>query len=144
MSLELRNFQDALIARNVVARFKRAMEFSSPEALREYLKEHPNADPKNHHVKKQEGGSGSGAAAVKTKVDKSVADDIGKVWKNKPSGNAVDTVRKMIDEGRDVSVNMLDKAVRVLHNESNKPGLSKSDATALRSLRDKLKSKMHG
>jgi hypothetical protein len=29
-----------------------AMEHSSPESLRNYLKDHPNADPKNHTVKK--------------------------------------------------------------------------------------------
>ena len=33
---------------------KVAMEHASPEALKTYLKEHPNADPKNHTVKKQE------------------------------------------------------------------------------------------
>lgn len=33
-------------------RSRTAMEHTSPEALKEYLKEHPNADPKNHTVKK--------------------------------------------------------------------------------------------
>jgi hypothetical protein len=38
----------------VVAKYLRALEFSSPEKMREYLKEHPKADPKNHSVKKDE------------------------------------------------------------------------------------------
>lgn len=118
-----------------------AKELSSPEALKTYLREHPNADAKNHTVKKEDGGSGSGAARTKTKIDKSVADDIGKVWKKKPSGNAVDAVRSMIEKGEDVSVNMLDKAMGVLHNEANKPGVSKDDAKAYRELKKKLKSK---
>lgn len=39
----------------VTARFLEAMEHSSPEALKEYLHEHPNADPKNHSVGKGKG-----------------------------------------------------------------------------------------
>jgi hypothetical protein len=34
-----------------------ALEFASEKALKKYLKEHPNADPKNHYVKKDEGSS---------------------------------------------------------------------------------------
>jgi len=35
-----------------------AMEHSSPEALKNYLKDHPNADPKNHTVSKGKGDQG--------------------------------------------------------------------------------------
>ena len=45
-------FEDALIATRIATRF--AMEHSSPEALKEYLKEHPGADRSNHSVKKSE------------------------------------------------------------------------------------------
>jgi cell wall assembly regulator SMI1 len=46
-----------MIARRIVARFLAAtnqvsMEFNTPEAMQKYLKEHPKADPANHHVKK--------------------------------------------------------------------------------------------
>ena len=43
-------------AHRVLSRFlaRIGMEFATPEALKEYLKEHPGADPKNHSVKKQE------------------------------------------------------------------------------------------
>jgi hypothetical protein len=38
-------------AQKVAARFLQAMEFSTPEAMKEYLHEHPQADPSNHWVK---------------------------------------------------------------------------------------------
>ncbi len=44
---------DPLVLR-VAARFLGAKDFSSPEALREYLKEHPKADKSKHKVKKPE------------------------------------------------------------------------------------------
>lgn len=43
----------------VTARYLKAMEHSSPEALKEYLREHPGADPKNHSVGKGKGDSPS-------------------------------------------------------------------------------------
>lgn len=54
MSLDTRDFQDAIIVRNVVARAKRAKAFPSQEALEKYLKEHPNADKSKHHVEDEE------------------------------------------------------------------------------------------
>jgi hypothetical protein len=39
------------------------MEHESPEALKRYLKEHPDADKSKHHVKKQEGSGSKGAPA---------------------------------------------------------------------------------
>jgi hypothetical protein len=45
------------LARRVVNRFlKKGMEFDTPEALKKYLSEHPNADRSLHTVKKQEKG----------------------------------------------------------------------------------------
>jgi hypothetical protein len=49
---KLREFQDAVIVRNVVARFVEAKEFSSPEALQKYLQAHPKSDKSKHTVKK--------------------------------------------------------------------------------------------
>lgn len=45
-------------ADRIVARYLQrvAREFSSPEALKEYLQEHPKADPKKHTVRKEEEG----------------------------------------------------------------------------------------
>ncbi len=50
-------FQHALTARSVVARFvgamdEVAMEFDTPEAMEKYLQDHPGADKSNHRVKK--------------------------------------------------------------------------------------------
>jgi hypothetical protein len=46
----LREYQDALIVRNVVAHVVRAKEFPSSDALKRYLDEHPKANPSNHSV----------------------------------------------------------------------------------------------
>ena len=37
-----------------ISLFKRAMEHSSPEALKQYLKDHPGADPDKHTVREKE------------------------------------------------------------------------------------------
>lgn len=57
---ELKNFQDSIIVRNIVA--KVSMEHDSPEAMKKYLHDHPGADKSKHHVKKQDGGGGSGGS----------------------------------------------------------------------------------
>lgn len=44
-----------------------AKEHASPEALKQYLKDHPNADPKNHTVGGGGDGKGSGGALGKLK-----------------------------------------------------------------------------
>jgi hypothetical protein len=46
----LRAFQDALITDRVASRFIEAIEFPSEKAFREYMKDHPRADPDNHSV----------------------------------------------------------------------------------------------
>jgi hypothetical protein len=51
-------FRQVGLVKRVSARF--AMEHSSPEALHEYLHEHPNADPKNHRVEKKDQKPSSG------------------------------------------------------------------------------------
>lgn len=49
MSDKLREFQDALIVKNVVAK-----AFPSEDALKKYLQEHPGADKSKHHVEDAE------------------------------------------------------------------------------------------
>jgi hypothetical protein len=61
------------IARRVLARFIGAMEHSSPEELKEYLHEHPDADPKNHSVKKPGNGSGADPKAAEAESKRSDA-----------------------------------------------------------------------
>lgn len=50
----LKEFQDAVIVRSVVARVIQAIEFDSPEALKKYLHDHPDADKSKHSVKKKD------------------------------------------------------------------------------------------
>lgn len=44
MASKLTAFKNAVLARNVVARVLEATEFKSPEALKKYLHDHPDAD----------------------------------------------------------------------------------------------------
>jgi hypothetical protein len=50
MGNPLRDFQDAVLVRNVVARVKTAKSFPTNEALKEYLSKHPKADKSKHKV----------------------------------------------------------------------------------------------
>ena len=78
MDSRLRSFEDALIVRNVVARTLSAMEHATPEALRKYMHEHPDADPKNHTVKKPSDGGGSGNHEAEASKSKSRAAEVDK------------------------------------------------------------------
>jgi phage shock protein A len=57
------------------------MEHSSPEALKEYFHEHPNADPKNHHVEKSDKGSAKSKSTVQqfTKSTELLYDTVAKM-----------------------------------------------------------------
>lgn len=60
-------FEHALLIDRVVRRC--AKMFSSPEAMQEYLKSHPKADPAKHSVKKDEGGAPKSPRAKKPKSE---------------------------------------------------------------------------
>jgi len=97
---------------------KQAMEFSSPEALKEYLKEHPGADKSKHTVTKGEEGGGGGKkddegdkkpVALSREGYKAVADSLegfggegsmGHVLSYAISGKPMDAkhVKKVVDE----------------------------------------------
>jgi hypothetical protein len=47
----LQQFEDSIITSKVASRFLESKEFTSPEALKDYLRDHPKADPSKHHVK---------------------------------------------------------------------------------------------
>lgn len=47
---------------------RQALEFSSKEEMEEYLKDHPNADPKNHSVKKQDSGTSKAVSGILDKM----------------------------------------------------------------------------
>jgi multidrug efflux pump subunit AcrB len=67
--LTLRDFQQALLVRRVVARHVEGKEFTSPEALAEYMKKHPGADKSKHTVAKP-GGGGGGSEKTDTLLKK--------------------------------------------------------------------------
>lgn len=48
---------------------KEGKVFSSPEAMKEYLRKHPKSDPRKHTVRKQEGGSDKGKGKGKDVSD---------------------------------------------------------------------------
>jgi hypothetical protein len=52
MTDPLREYQDALLVNNVVARVVEATEFPTEKAREVYLKKHPKADPAKHTVQK--------------------------------------------------------------------------------------------
>jgi len=54
MTSKLTEFKNAVLVRNVVARVLEATEFDSPEALKKYLHDHPDADKSKHSVKKKD------------------------------------------------------------------------------------------
>jgi len=51
---ELDAFKNAILVRRVAARAKQGMEFPTEKALKDYLREHPDADKSKHTVRKSE------------------------------------------------------------------------------------------
>jgi hypothetical protein len=105
---------DPRLVTRVAARFMRATEFPSQEALKEYLHEHPGADPSNHSVKKPgEEKSESGGGEGKKEEPK------------KPAKERAKELRPKIDAVYDD----LKKAKNDFQNPYGKDGKSKSDET---------------
>lgn len=63
-------FEVALMADRIAARY--AMEHDSPAALKKYLQEHPDADRKNHHVKKKSPATESKNPYTDAKVERAM------------------------------------------------------------------------
>lgn len=61
---------------------RQAKEHSSPEALKQYLKDHPKADPSKHTVKKKDDGKGKKEKKEKPKGIQRPSED--KVYKGRP------------------------------------------------------------
>jgi hypothetical protein len=64
------------------------MEFPSEKARKDYLREHPDADPSNHTVKKNQGGAGKAETGGKPPIKQMVQD----------TKRLSDTVTKMSDQ----------------------------------------------
>lgn len=56
------------IIKRIAGRYRLAMDFPTEEARKKYLQDHPNADPSNHKVKKNEGGGGGKASELYQKA----------------------------------------------------------------------------
>jgi len=79
--------------RAILAGLKRvAMEHASEDAMKEYLKKHPGADPKNHTVKKNESGEGDGGGKMSDAVKKKLMG-----WASKVKG-LTDKGKKTLEE----------------------------------------------
>lgn len=77
---------------DVITANRVAMEHPSAEARRDYLREHPNADPKNHTVKKDTGGGGSKSKAQDV-FDKALGARMDRALKELPEGKLQDAGR---------------------------------------------------
>lgn len=124
--------------------FKAAMEHSSPEAMKDYFREHPGADRKKHHVvDKMTGESkGRGDQMTSAKPSKELAQSIKQDWvgsKHDNPNNPVTGVMKKMERGEAVSSGYLNKAIMVLKNVSGQSGITKAESEKLWNLSKKLK-----
>lgn len=109
MDSKLRSFEDALIVRNVVARTLISMEHATPEAMRDYLHEHPDADPKNHKVKKPSGG-GSSSHEAEAGKSKSRSTEIDKSY------DTMKGLQKKVDSANPTAKRQFDNAYDKLYS----------------------------
>lgn len=97
--------REMVLNRLASIRSKLAMEFPSEPALKEYLKNHPNADPKNHSVAKKEDGGSSGGGSAHPKV-KEILDDYFEGVDPKSAKDfaslAIEGAKKLRAEGQDM------------------------------------------
>lgn len=120
----------------VLARFRQAvenpvaMEFTSPEAMQKYLKDHPGADPKNHSVKKpDESGEGeshntSDGGEPGTKIPVKTDSDAARVledstWLGNPK-NPNHGVIELLKSGKPLSKQQLRSTMDALSDEMEK------------------------
>lgn len=94
---------------------KVSMEHASEEARKQYLKDHPKADPKNHTVGK--GNGGGGGAKPPGKVDRPSAEDFDKAWDVLDEALASKNAKAAVEhlgEGGALSVASLDNLSKAL------------------------------
>ncbi len=119
-------FADALLARQIARRYlkKMGMEHDSPEALKDYLKEHPGADKSKHHVKKDEGKDEGGKMTAKPgKKEQDLGGELSQ-WQG-PGQPGINHVNSYLQGGHPVSHEMVEKAIKEM--EKNKAGASGKD-----------------
>ncbi len=124
------------IVKKVAARYRQALEFPSPEALKQYLREHPKADPRKHSVRPSPGGSSS---TPQYKPDKEVSkaiDELGSVAKDHPF---IKKLKSRIDEDRPIKKHNIDQALEVVRNLAEQDDTSAADKAKLKKLHKVLK-----
>jgi uncharacterized protein (DUF2267 family) len=129
-----------VVARYVASRAVEAMEFNSPQALRDYLHEHPGADPRKHRVRPNKGELGENKNRAQYKPDKGVAkslDDLGGPAKEHPF---IKKLKRHLEGDQPVPKNVVDHALEALHEHMQDDDTSKEDKGKLRQLQQKLKS----
>lgn len=96
------------VASRVASRFISAMEHPNAKARAQYLKEHPNADPKNHTVGKGEGGESRG---MKPKTERAY--------------ETLDNLADSLEKGREVSPKSLKNFTKEVENSNPSPRAQK-------------------
>lgn len=145
LATELRDLSHRLtrVSDRVIGRS--ATDFATPEALKNYLRDHPHADAKKHHVVKDKGtdqeSRSPGAHSVKVKAPKELAQAIktdrhGSRF-DRP-GNPVSGVMSRIEKGQDVPLSRIQKAIGVLKMTEEQSSSNSDEKKKLRSWRQKL------
>jgi hypothetical protein len=126
---------DLLIIKRVANRFKYAMEFPTPEARKQYLHDHPNADPGKHTVKPSE----SGGSRIQYQPSKDVAKDVEDLAGPASDHVFVKKLKSLLEGSQPISKQKLDQAVSVLKSFEEYDETSPKERDNLRKLRQKLK-----
>jgi len=144
-------FENALLADRVASRF--ATEFPTDEALKKYLKEHPDADRSNHSVKKSEKGDGAkgkddgakdeakriGVVPTVHKQLKKIVDyDINGEKARLSKANTLDKIKPILDRSHKKLKSFVDLASKIKLTEAGDSNAAKNLAHTLRDAKDLL------
>lgn len=112
---------EAVLVQRVALRFadRLSMEHPSEEAKKNYLKEHPNADPSNHKVKQRSEGGGGGA------IDHALAESEGpkghaRFEANKKSLGEMKALQKKVDDANPAAKKKFDREYDKLYENGEK------------------------
>jgi hypothetical protein len=136
MSNPVKEFERSLSAQRVTDRF--AMEFPTDEALKKYLKDHPDADRSKHTVKKDEGGSKSKKSEDFTpgKEHHALGGEL-QQWHG-PGTPALNEVGSHLTGGKPFPRKRLEEAARELEKMKDHPSSTDKDKRDLDALVMKL------
>lgn len=118
-------------------RSKKAIDFSTPDALKTYLREHPQADTRKHRVIKKKEDKGPSRATVPPNKD--MVSEIDKAVGNKPG--PLQTLKRYINKGLDVPLSKINLAINVLeHDIKDDDDIPAAEKKKYKELVTKLKS----